>query len=642
MPQITDAAAGDIKFVLRERIFSIPVQGASVAISCIINGAPILTSYTTDSLGKVTIPVADLQLGGAYAAAGCTDGADITVYAYKDGYVSGLVWGNGDLGGYSSSYDSSADNYGYGTLSMMGFPIVVQSMQNEVGANIMPTSGTPFAATGNLIISSQRYSSGKWYLVATTTGSGGGILIATSSGYINKSISSFITSSSTEANTYFNNSVSTAAPSQYEGGKFQYGFKVSVSDEVGNSVSNITTATYRGNAPTASSGSTFYWADTSQTSGVLDIRATGYVFATSTNAGFGQVITASSSQISITLGNSAVCASALSYSSSSVSCKGLQTALKVTSVKDELGNNIIPTSGTPISVVGNLTLINLVYNSGAWYVAASATSSGGTLTLSKDGFVDQVISNITTSTSTQKNIAFDGGSAANYNGSALQYALKVTVTKSSDGSPLSGSTVTAGNSNVACAEDSSTGVYYCVVPLSDSGTIVQVVRSGFVTNSVSYTARTASSDSQRTVSLALNVQPVSVSSGGGGGGGGYISYQQLSQISTSTKNPVLSCPTGLTCTPIVTNSVVVPISVTTFSRVLSKGSVGDDVKILQKYLNSKGFIIASVGSGSINQESIFFGNLTRIALAKFQAAKGIIPSTGYFGPKTKAFIQTHP
>ena len=48
-----------------------------------------------------------------------------------------------------------------------------------------------------------------------------------------------------------------------------------------------------------------------------------------------------------------------------------------------------------------------------------------------------------------------------------------------------------------------------------------------------------------------------------------------------------------------------------FSRNLSMGMIGEDVKNLQKYLNQNGFTIASEGPGSPGNETLLFGNLTK-------------------------------
>ena len=75
-----------------------------------------------------------------------------------------------------------------------------------------------------------------------------------------------------------------------------------------------------------------------------------------------------------------------------------------------------------------------------------------------------------------------------------------------------------------------------------------------------------------------------------------------------------------------------------FARNLQVGSTGDDVLALQVYLNARGFTIAQSGAGSPGNETMRFGGLTRAALAKFQAANGITPSVGFFGPKTRAYV----
>lgn len=74
----------------------------------------------------------------------------------------------------------------------------------------------------------------------------------------------------------------------------------------------------------------------------------------------------------------------------------------------------------------------------------------------------------------------------------------------------------------------------------------------------------------------------------------------------------------------------------TFTRDLEFGAVGEDVRILQKFLNTHGFIVASSGAGSPGNETTYFGSATKAALIKFQAAHSVSPTAGYFGPKTRA------
>jgi len=75
-----------------------------------------------------------------------------------------------------------------------------------------------------------------------------------------------------------------------------------------------------------------------------------------------------------------------------------------------------------------------------------------------------------------------------------------------------------------------------------------------------------------------------------------------------------------------------------FTRDLTVGSKGADVKALQQWLNANGYKVAASGVGSSGNESEYFGSLSAAALAKWQAAKGISPAVGYFGPKTRAAL----
>lgn len=75
-----------------------------------------------------------------------------------------------------------------------------------------------------------------------------------------------------------------------------------------------------------------------------------------------------------------------------------------------------------------------------------------------------------------------------------------------------------------------------------------------------------------------------------------------------------------------------------FKRDLKQGMSGADVKELQKYLNKAGFIVSKTGAGSVGKETTVFGPATRSALIKFQKARKISPSVGYFGQLTRKSI----
>lgn len=74
----------------------------------------------------------------------------------------------------------------------------------------------------------------------------------------------------------------------------------------------------------------------------------------------------------------------------------------------------------------------------------------------------------------------------------------------------------------------------------------------------------------------------------------------------------------------------------TFTRNHQQGDTGGEVMEIQKFLNKNGAQIAESGAGSPGNETSYFGALTRAAVAKFQAANGISPAAGYWGPITRA------
>ncbi len=75
-----------------------------------------------------------------------------------------------------------------------------------------------------------------------------------------------------------------------------------------------------------------------------------------------------------------------------------------------------------------------------------------------------------------------------------------------------------------------------------------------------------------------------------------------------------------------------------FTKNLSQGMKNTDVKELQKYLNTHGFIVSQFGPGSPGNETEYFGLKTKAAVVRFQSAHAIKPSVGFFGPLTRAFV----
>lgn len=83
------------------------------------------------------------------------------------------------------------------------------------------------------------------------------------------------------------------------------------------------------------------------------------------------------------------------------------------------------------------------------------------------------------------------------------------------------------------------------------------------------------------------------------------------------------------------------------TRDLSLGSVGEDVRNLQRFLNTdSATVVASVGVGSVGNESNYFGPATRAAVERFQAKfpdetfkkAGLSAPNGYVGSLTRQAI----
>jgi len=72
-------------------------------------------------------------------------------------------------------------------------------------------------------------------------------------------------------------------------------------------------------------------------------------------------------------------------------------------------------------------------------------------------------------------------------------------------------------------------------------------------------------------------------------------------------------------------------SIPPFTAPLKLGMSGEAVKNLQTFLNTQGATLPTTG---------YFGNMTKTALANFQAANGIAPAVGYFGPITMAKVNS--
>lgn len=72
----------------------------------------------------------------------------------------------------------------------------------------------------------------------------------------------------------------------------------------------------------------------------------------------------------------------------------------------------------------------------------------------------------------------------------------------------------------------------------------------------------------------------------------------------------------------------------TFTRNMTVGATGSDVKCLQALMNNNGYTVATSGAGSPGNETTYFGSKTLAAVKAFQAAKGWTPAN-QVGPLTR-------
>ncbi len=122
--------------------------------------------------------------------------------------------------------------------------------------------------------------------------------------------------------------------------------------------------------------------------------------------------------------------------------------------------------------------------------------------------------------------------------------------------------------------------------------------------------------------------PVPTTRSSGGGGSSRSNYVPPAPVISP-----ISAPVPAAVTPIFSASPAITLK--TFTRNLSFAASGADVKILQRFLNARGYAVAKSGVGSPGHETSYFGLATKAALIRFQKANRI-PGTGTMGPLTKA------
>ena len=125
-------------------------------------------------------------------------------------------------------------------------------------------------------------------------------------------------------------------------------------------------------------------------------------------------------------------------------------------------------------------------------------------------------------------------------------------------------------------------------------------------------------------------------------GYGLVGPLTRAKLNAASGGAVSATPTSAVGTQVQTSAA------SSFTRNLKVGMRGEDVRLLQQFLNIHGFTVASSGAGSLGNETTYFGVATSRALAKFQEAhtaeiltpNGLTRGSGFFGAGTRAFIKT--
>lgn len=263
------------------------------------------------------------------------------------------------------------------------------------------------------------------------------------------------------------------------------------------------------------------------------------------------------------------------------------------------------------------------------YQVVSTDAAGNTSTSSDKTFVTVTLSAPTLSTSAASGLSTTG---ATLNGSISDDG-GVTVTDRG----FAYGTTTAYGATTMESGSFSTGSFSAGITGLTCGTAYNY--QAYAVNSVG--TSTGSNVSFTTSACATNN---SGSSGGSRSGGSSGGSTYVPPTSTSSLYGLIPFnPYATVQTP---SSSANDISLPKFTRNLKNGDVGNDVRNLQIFLNSQGFIVATTGLGSPGHESTVFGPATVKALIKYQNAnKGFLltplkltSGTGIFGAGTRAFV----
>ncbi|MDO8604300.1 MAG: ice-binding family protein [bacterium] len=313
--------------------------------------------------------------------------------------------------------------------------------------------------------------------------------------------------------------------------------------------------------------------------------------------------------------------------------------------------------------IGGMTLAPGLYKWGTGVTIPSDVTLSGS---ANDVWIFQVAQNLDISSAAKINLSGGAqsgnvfwavagqatiGTTAVFNGNILsQTAIVLNTGATLNGRALAQTAVTL-DSNVVSAAVASTPAIPAVPAIPAEPTVTSATPA---TSAIPASSASSNNSGGSAVSVVVTTDA------------GCVSGNKFSTVtgknctsSASTNTPVaitdagcvsgnkFSTVTGKNCSSSTgANASVVPLfgEQTIKARVITanlwKGNRSSDVAVLQKYLISQNKGPAALALAA-NGSTTYFGELTRSALAEFQASVGISPSSGNFGAKTRAYISSH-
>ena len=288
-------------------------------------------------------------------------------------------------------------------------------------------------------------------------------------------------------------------------------------------------------------------------------------------------------------------------------------------------DTVTPAITPVVSIAGHATTTALNVDTNTWAASTTLTSSD------MEGVVPfiAVVGNADATATTTVSATTNNSSVT------LNHTTPVIVLQGSD-------TV------VVSQGDSYNDAGAVVIDANHNSIMAEIVVTGSVNTSVpgrytlTYNVHDANGNAAAPVTRTIIVLSHSSTSSSGGGA---VSNQVLASIlvpgTTTTAYLNSRHDSGVQNPPPVLTATSPSVSFDqkniVFTKDLGLGAIDSQVRLLQQYLNTHGFVITSTGPGSPGNETSRFGRMTRAALIKFQKAHGI-SATGFFGPKTRALV----